>query len=434
MIIKLTPESRFRAKIQVPGDKSISHRFLMFNAIASGAAEGRGLLLGLDCLSTADCLRALGVNIDQAGDRTIVNGLGLRGLRPSAGPLDVGNSGTTIRMLPGILVGQDFKSTLTGDDSIRRRPMDRIVNPLRSMNANITAVEQGHFAPLEIEPSPSLTGISYAMPIASAQVKSCLLLAGLYATGETIVTEASPSRDHSERMLKAMGAECDFDGTSASVKTAQNLEPLSMRIPGDISSAAFWMIAATIMPDADIIIENVGLNRTRAGVIDVLLSMGADIEIAVNGDEALEPIGDIKIRSSALRGVSIGMPLIPSVIDELPILAVAASQAEGDTIVTGAAELRVKEVDRITILVKQLRRLGVDIDECQDGFAIHGPCRLSGAVVDSCGDHRLAMSLAIAALRAEGETTIVNAEAAAISYPDFWSRFSEYIKQVNDGR
>lgn len=408
--------------LQVPGDKSISHRALMLGALAEGETQIQGLLLGEDPRSTADCFRALGAEISELNsDLVTVRGIGLGNLREPEDVLNAGNSGTTLRLMLGILASHPHCFfTVTGDDSLRSRPMARVVVPLREMGAVILGRKGGSLAPLAIQ-GQQLKASHYHSPIASAQVKSCLLLAGLNTEGRTTVTEPALSRDHSERMLKAFGANIEVDPhrNSATVIGPARLQGQSVVVPGDISSAAFWLVAGAIAPQADLLITNVGVNPTRTGVLEALQRMGADVVQENQRLVAGEPVADLRVRSSRLKACTIDGDLIPRLIDEIPILAVAAVFAEGTTIIRDAAELRVKESDRITALATQLNRLGARVSELPDGLEITGGTPLSGAMVDSLGDHRIAMSLAIAALNARGTTEIARAEAAAISYPDF---------------
>lgn len=419
------PSSGFslQGRIRIPGDKSISHRALMLGALAEGETIVKGLLLGEDPRSTAACFRAMGAEIsDLNTDEVRIRGIGLGQLLEPINVLDAGNSGTTMRLMLGILAshaGRFF--TVTGDDSLRSRPMSRVVNPLRQMGADIWGRQNGSLAPLAVQ-GRSLRPTHYQSPIASAQVKSCVLLAGLLTEGTTTVTEPALSRDHSERMLKAFGAKVlvDPETCSASVVGPTRLTGQSVVVPGDISSAAFWLVAGAIVPDSDLTIENVGINPTRTGVLEVLQAMGADITQENVREVAGEPVADLRVRSGArLRGCTIAGDLIPRLIDEIPILAVAAVFAEGKTIVKDAEELRVKESDRITVMATQLNRMGATVSELPDGMEITGGTPLTGTTVDSHTDHRIAMSLAIAALNATGTTTIERAEAAAISYPEF---------------
>ncbi len=412
-----------QGRVRIPGDKSISHRALMLGALAEGETIVKGLLLGEDPRSTAACFRAMGAEISDLNTEEVrIRGIGLGQLLEPVNVLDAGNSGTTMRLMLGILAshaGRFF--TVTGDDSLRSRPMSRVVNPLRQMGAEIWGRQNGSLAPLAVQ-GRSLRPTHYQSPIASAQVKSCVLLAGLLTEGTTTVTEPALSRDHSERMLQAFGAKVlvDPETCSASVVGPTRLTGQSVVVPGDISSAAFWLVAGAIVPDSDLTIENVGINPTRTGVLEVLQAMGADITQENVREVAGEPVADLRVRSGArLRGCTIAGDLIPRLIDEIPILAVAAVFAEGTTIVKDAAELRVKESDRIAVMATQLNRMGATVTELPDGMEITGGTPLTGTTVDSHTDHRIAMSLAIAALNATGTTTIQRAEAAAISYPEF---------------
>ena len=421
---------RLRGRLDIPGDKSISHRSVIFNAVAEGNASITNFLTGADCLSTIACMRALGVEIEQQGSTVRVIGRGLRGLQEPSGVLDCGNSGTTIRLLAGLLAGQSFFSVLTGDGSLRGRPMARVVGPLNALGAKIDGRQLGAHAPLAIRGTP-LHGGTYELPVASAQVKSALLLAGLTGDGVVRLTGKTASRDHSERMLAAMGIDIrNVKGEITLYPPAHPVfpYPLSLRVPGDPSSAAFWWVAAAIHPDAEITTVGVSLNQTRTGALDVLRAMGADISLSDQRSEGQEPIGDVTVRSSALRGTTIGGELIPRLIDEIPVLAVAAAYAHGETTIKDAAELRAKESDRITTVVGELRKLGVDIEPTDDGMIIAGGGELQGAPVDSHHDHRLAMAWAIASIAAEGETTIRDAASADVSYPDFWAHL-EQIKE-----
>jgi len=417
--------ARLRGTVRPPGDKSISHRAAILNAVASGAATVRRFLPADDCLSTLACLRALGVTWRLADDGDAatleIEGAGLRGLREPAGVLDAGNSGTTLRLLSGLLAGQPFFSVLTGDASLRVRPVDRIVAPLRLMAAQVEARAGGCYPPLAIR-GGQLRGIRYRLPVASAQVKSAVLLAGLYAEGETIVEEPAPARDHTERMLRAMGVDLRREGPGIRLRPPDApLRPVDLEVPGDLSSAAFWLVGACIHPDAELSLVNVGMNQTRTGLLDVLSMMGAEVYAGEERTVGEEPVADISVRSSRLSGVEVAGDLVPRLIDELPALAVAAVFAEGETAVRDAGELRVKESDRIAALVAQLGRMGARIEERSDGFVVHGGASLRGAPVDGGGDHRLTMALAIAGLVAEGETVVADPESVAVSYPTFWS-------------
>ena len=411
-----------QGKIRVPGDKSISHRALMLGALASGETQIQGLLLGEDPRSTASCFRAMGAEISPLNTELVkVKGIGLGQLQEPVDILDAGNSGTTIRLMLGILASHPGRFfTVTGDSSLRSRPMSRVVKPLQQMGAQIWGRNNNSLAPLAIQ-GQSLKPIHYQSPIASAQVKSCVLLAGLMTEGKTTVTEPALSRDHSERMLRAFGAELSVDPETKSVTvTGQaQLHGQKVVVPGDISSAAFWLVAGAIVPGSNLLIENVGVNPTRTGILEALEMMGADIQLENERTVAGEPVADLRVRSSSLKACTIAGDLIPRLIDEIPILAVAAVFAEGTTIIRDAEELRVKESDRIEVMAKQLNSMGAKVTELPDGMEITGGTPLTGTDVDSYTDHRIAMSLAIAALNSTGTTTINRAEAASISYPDF---------------
>ncbi len=419
----IQPARRLRGTIAVPGDKSISHRAAILNALAEGDAVVHNFLPGEDCLSTLRVLRALGVEttLDATGETPVlhVGGRGLAGLREPAEVLDCGNSGTTMRLMCGVLAGQPFHAVLSGDASLRARPMGRVVEPLRRMGARLDGRDGARQAPLSVR-GGGLRGIAYRLPVASAQVKSAVLLAGLFADGATVVEEPAPSRDHTERMLAAMGARIGREGSATHLVPGDVLRPLSMRIPNDISAAAFWMVAAAVHPDAELRLTGVGVNPTRSGIIDVLREMGADLSLDEERQVGGEPVADIVVRSSHLTGVTVAGDMVPRLIDEVPALAVAAAFAQGTTSVRDAAELRVKESDRVASVVGELRRMGVRLDEHDDGFTVEGGAPVRGAAVASCGDHRLAMALAAAALAARGETRLAGAEAVAISYPEFW--------------
>ena len=411
-----------QGKIRVPGDKSISHRALMLGALASGETQIQGLLLGEDPRSTASCFRAMGAEISPLNTELVkVKGIGLGQLQEPVDILDAGNSGTTIRLMLGILASHPGRFfTVTGDSSLRSRPMSRVVKPLQQMGAQIWGRNNNSLAPLAIQ-GQALKPIHYQSPIASAQVKSCVLLAGLMTEGKTTVTEPALSRDHSERMLRAFGAELSVDPETKSVTvTGQaQLHGQKVVVPGDISSAAFWLVAGAIVPGSNLLIENVGVNPTRTGILEALEMMGADIQLENERTVAGEPVADLRVRSGSLKACTIAGDLIPRLIDEIPILAVAAVFAEGTTIIRDAEELRVKESDRIEVMAKQLNSMGAKVTELPDGMEITGGTPLTGTDVDSYTDHRIAMSLAIAALNSTGTTTINRAEAASISYPDF---------------
>lgn len=415
--------SKISGQITVPGDKSISHRAIMLGAISSGKSVIKGFLNGQDCLRTINCFRAMGICICQEGDNVEVQGKGLYGLREPDDVLDAGNSGTTMRLMSGILAGQDFLSVITGDQSLRNRPMARIAVPLRQMGACIDGRNQGEYAPLVIR-GGNLHGLTWQSPVASAQLKSAVLLAGLYAAGVTTVKEPVLSRDHTERMLAGFGIEVSRNENEISIKPGV-LEGQKVDVPGDISSAAFFMVAAAALPGSHLVIRNVGLNPTRTGIIDVLCQMGAQIEIdnisVTGGEEA----GDIIVRGAKLRGVDIGHEIIPRLIDEIPVIAVAAALAQGTTLITGASELKVKESNRLAAILAELSKIGVQVEELSDGLKIVGPNQIRGAIINSHNDHRIAMAMAICGLFAAGETTIVNSDCIDISFPGFTRLLSE---------
>jgi len=397
--------------VKVPGDKSISHRALILAAIASGESTVQGLSIGADVQSSASCLRALGVEIE--GE--MIHGRGMRGLRSASRPLDCGNSGTTMRLLAGVLAAQEFASELVGDESLSRRPMDRVVRPLREMGA------RADWPPLRVGGEKDLHGIEYAPPVPSAQVKSAVLLAGLYAEGTTAVIESVHTRDHTEVMLGAMGATVAVDGMRVAVECTERLEPLHLHVPGDFSAAAFWMAAGGLVRGSDIRLLGVGVNPSRTAFADLLTSIGVRIDRANARFEAHEPVADLRIRpTSEMRPLYVEHAQAAEMIDELPVLAVAATQASGTSVISGAAELRVKESDRVYAMEEGLRAMGADITATEDGWVINGPRYLEGARVDSHGDHRVAMALAVAALIADGKTEIEGAECVDISYPGFF--------------
>jgi len=411
--------NKLKGNISVPGDKSISHRSLILGSISQGETRIYNFLNSLDCLKTLECMQALGAEIELGKDNSVkIKGKGLYGLQEPKDMLDVGNSGTTIRLLAGLLSGQDFYSVLNGDDSIRKRPMKRVVEPLRLMGADIWGRKDGQFAPLSIRGN-KLNPLHYTLPVASAQVKTALLLAGLYATGETVVKEPLPTRDHTERMLELMQADLKISPPEIKVMGRKELRGTDIFIPGDISSAAYFIVAASILRDSQIIIKQVGVNPTRIGVIEILKKMGTKIDILNYQIKSNEPRADLKIEYSELKGIEIKEEMVPLLIDELPLIAVVATQAQGKTLVSGARELRVKESDRIKAIVSELKKMGADIEEEEDGFTVNGPTGLQGAVCESYNDHRIAMSLAVAALLAEGKTIIKNSECIDISFPGF---------------
>ncbi len=422
LTLELSKEVALRGRIQVPGDKSISHRSLMLGAIAQGETRIQGLLLGEDPRSTAACFQAMGVEISSLeADWVTVQGVGLGHLQEPTDVLNAGNSGTTLRLMLGLLAAHPQRFfAITGDGSLRSRPMDRVIQPLSQMGAKIWGRQGNRLAPLAVQ-GTVLQPIHYHSPVASAQVKSCLLLAGLMVEGATTVTEPSLSRDHSERMLRAFGADLQVDPDTCSVTVygPAQLTGQTIVVPGDISSAAFWLVAGAITPGSDLVVENVGINPTRTGILEALQAMEADITLENPRQVTGEPVADLRVRYSPLKAAHFGGDLIPRMIDEIPILAIAALFAEGTTVIQDASELRVKECDRITAMASQLACLGAAVEERADGLAIRGQAPLQGASVDSYGDHRVAMSLAIAALRVKGKTVIHRAEAAAVSYPSF---------------
>lgn len=428
MRLVVKPAHKLEGTIRVPGDKSISHRALMLGALAEGTTRIRGFLRGQDCLSTVRCFQDLGIAITLDEDLVTVEGQGLHGLQEPPNVLDVGNSGTTLRLLCGILAGQPFTSCLTGDASVRSRPMARVTGPLREMGAVILGREDGRLAPLAIR-GGKLKAIQYSSPVASAQVKSALILAGLYAEGWTEVTEPSLSRNHTELMLRSFGADLQSEGTTVRVKGQPRLTGQEILVPGDISSAAFFLVAGAIMPTARIVLEGVGLNPTRTGIIEVLQAMGAKLAITERRETAGEEYGTLTIESSSLRGITIGGDLIPRLIDEIPVIAIAAAFASGVTEIRDAAELKVKESNRIRTMAEGLGRLGARVEELPDGLRIYGGKKLTGTSCRSYHDHRVAMSLAVAGLRAQGETIIEEAEAIPVSFP----QFSELIEQLRKG-
>ena len=443
-MLELGKISRLRGEVTIPGDKSISHRSIMFGSIAKGKTEVRNFLLGADCLSTISCFRQMGIEIEQNNDIITVYGKGLHGLTSPRDLLDVGNSGTTARLMAGILAGQKFDSKLSGDESLNSRPMNRIIDPLTQMGAHIQSMLRNNCAPLYISPG-TLTGIHYESKVASAQVKSCILLAGLYAESETSVTEPALSRNHTELMLSAFGAELtstyekpkgpiltstkrpDQVPVTATIQPYPTLEGQKVVVPGDISSAAFFIAAGLLVPDSELIIKNVGINPTRAGFLEVCERMGGDItrldERVVGG----EPIADILVRSSKLHGMIIEGDIIPTLIDEIPMIAVMAATAEGVTVIRDAAELKVKETDRIETVCDGLKDMGCNILPTEDGMVIHGGKPLHGAVIHTLLDHRIAMAFSIAAMIAEGTTKILDHHCVDVSFPNFYEIFEDLL-------
>lgn len=414
-------------EIKVPGDKSISHRSIMFGSMAAGRTTVSGFLLGEDCLSTIECFRKLGVQIELEGNDVVINSPGISGWKAPTAILDTGNSGTTTRLMTGILAGSEVFSVMTGDESIAKRPMQRVTVPLRKMGAKISGRDDAKYTPLAIE-GTKLKSIHYEMPVASAQVKSAILLAALRAEGKTTIIEPVTSRDHTERMMRQFGVKVMSDNRQITLEGGQSLMPTHVNVPGDISSAAFFLVAAAIAKDSHLTLKHVGLNPTRDGIIEVMKKMGASIEITVEEHDASEPVGTIQIGSSQLTGTVIEGDLIPKLIDEIPIIALLATQANGRTIIRDAEELKVKETDRIAAVVETLKRLGANIEATEDGMVIEGPTNLTGAEVDSYGDHRIGMMAAIAGLVTEGSVVLNNSECISISYPDFFEHLKSVVK------
>ena len=416
--LTIQPARSIRGEITVPGDKSISHRAIMFGSIAQGVTTVRGFLRGEDNLATLNAFRAMGIGIEDDGEILRIGGKGLHGLTEPADVLDCGNSGTSMRLITGLLAGQRFFSVLTGDRYLRNRPMGRVIEPLSRMGGCIYGRAGGDKAPLAIV-GKELEGIAYSSKVASAQVKSAILLAGLYASGETEVREPHLSRDHSERMLSHFGAAVETFGGGVRVAGGRELTGREITVPGDISSAAFFLVAATIVPASELLIRGIGINPTRTGILDILIAMGADIELLDRREASGEPVADLLVRSGRLKGIEIGGDLVPRAIDEFPVICVAASLAEGRTVIRDARELRVKETDRIAAMAANLVSAGVEVVETEDGMEIIGCERLQGCVVDSRGDHRIAMSMLVAGLRASGPVTVNDVECIATSFPGF---------------
>lgn len=420
-----------KGTVSVPGDKSISHRCIMFGSIANGTTEIHNFLKGADCLSTIRCFQSMGINIEETDHTITVHGKGLHGLSAPLNILDVGNSGTTTRLLSGILAGQKFESKLSGDESLNSRPMKRIIEPLTMMGANISSILRNGCAPLYIAPG-NLHGIHYDSPVSSAQVKSCILLAGLYAEGETSVTEPSLSRNHTELMLKEFGADIrtlhSLSGTEATayIKPYPKLYGQKIVVPGDISSAAYFIAAGLIVPDSEILIEHVGINPTRSGILKVCEDMGGDITLLNERCEAGEKIADILVRTSSLHGITIEGDIIPTLIDEIPIIAVMAAVADGTTVIKDAAELKVKETDRIETVTDNLKAMGCNVTPTEDGMIITGGT-LHGASIHTLLDHRIAMAFSIAALVADGTTKILDSKCVDVSYPTFYDTFEQLL-------
>ena len=425
--MKITKVKGFSGEVTVPGDKSISHRSIMLGSLAKGTTEVYGFLQGADCLSSIDCFRKMGVEIENTGEVVTIKGRGLRGLTKPVDTLDVGNSGTTTRLMSGILAAQNFTSRVNGDASIQKRPMKRIMTPLSMMGADIKSELDNGCAPLIIT-GKQLNGIHYDSPVASAQVKSAILFAGLYAEGETSVTEPAVSRNHTELMFEEFGVDIRCEGKTAIVKPADELFAKKIVVPGDISSAAYFIVAGLITPDSCITIKNVGINPTRDGIIKVCQAMGADITVEKTSGDIGEPTADITVRTSQLKGTVIGGDIIPTLIDEIPAIAILACFADGETIIKDAEELKVKESNRIDVMVDNLKAMGADIEATEDGMIIRGGKALNGAIIDSKLDHRIAMSFAVAGMNAEGETEIVGGECVEISYPEFYRDIYRLIK------
>ncbi len=417
--MKFTKKTNLKGTVTIPGDKSISHRAVMFGSLSKGITEVTNFLQGADCLSTIACFRKMGIDIENRADKIVIHGKGLHGLTAPNSILDTGNSGTTTRLISGILAGQSFTSVLNGDESIQKRPMKRIITPLQMMGADIRSIRDNGCAPLEIN-GKTLKGIHYQSPVASAQVKSCVLLAGLYADTPTSVTEPTLSRNHTELMLKGFGADVTSSGVTATIQPDPELFGMTIDVPGDISSAAYFIAAGLMIPDSEILIKNVGINPTRDGILRVVKDMGGDVTLLNETVSGGEPVADLLIRTSDLKGVTVGGEIIPTLIDEIPMIAVLACFAEGTTVIKDAQELKVKESNRIETVVTNLTAMGAHIEATDDGMIIEGGYPLHGAVIDSYLDHRIAMSFAIGALAADGETEIVGADCVKISYPEFY--------------
>ena len=424
--ILIRPARNISGSLRLPGDKSISHRYAMLAAIAEGKTRLDNFSTGADCASTLGCVKALGVEVERSENTIVIHGQGSK-LRTPTSPLDCGNSGSTMRMLSGILAGQEFSSELTGDDSLSRRPMARIIAPLEMMGAKITA-QSGGRPPLWVN-GGNLKAIRYDMPVASAQVKSCLLFAGLFATGETVVVEPMRTRDHSELALRAFGAELKQEGAEARIVGAQKLRAIEAAIPGDISSAAFFLCAAGLFPESQLVIEDLLMNPTRARLLDILILMGIGISVTQLEEQHGELRGTVKVEGRALKGITIAGADAAALIDEIPVLAAIAPYTAGGVEIRDARELRVKESDRIAAIAANLRAMGAQVEEREDGLKIPGGQKLCGAEIDSLGDHRIAMAFAVAALRAEGKTQIRGADAAVISYPGFFDALESVVQR-----
>lgn len=428
---RVDPAVQVSGRVRVPGDKSISHRSVMLGGIAEGRTEITGFLAGADCLATLDAFRRMGVAVERLDETSlIVHGRGLHGLGAPGEVLDMGNAGTAIRLAMGLLAGQRFATTMTGDASLRSRPMERVAGPLRQMGAHIDTTDGR--PPVTVRPVERLTGIDYRMPMASAQVKSAVLLAGLYAEGRTSVTEPAPTRDHTERMLRDFGVEVQTGGARASLVGRQKLQGARIEVPGDISSAAFFLVAGCLAGADDFVVENVGINPTRTGILDILKLMGADLRVHPRAGQGGEPVADIQVRRSTLKGVAVPPELVPLAIDELPVLFIAAAGAEGETVFTGAAELRVKESDRLAVMSEGLTRVGVVNELLADGIRIQGGARLRSGQIDSHSDHRIAMSFAVASLLADAPIAIHDVANVATSFPGFTATAAACGLHVSD--
>ena len=414
------PAAKVRGEITVPGDKSISHRSIMLGSIARGVTTVTGFLRGEDNMSTLNAFRAMGVDVTDDGETLRIEGKGLHGLAEPFDILDCGNSGTSMRLMTGLLAGQRFFSILTGDRYLRNRPMKRVLEPLGRMGGAIYGRAGGDRAPLAIV-GRELAAINYASPVASAQIKSSIMLAGLYASGATTISEPHVSRDHSERMFRYFGADIELSPAGVTVRGGRELQGREIAVPGDISSAAFFIVAALIIPGSELLIRGVGINPTRTGILDILTAMGADIELLDSREVSGEPVADLLVRGSQLRGIEIGGDVVPRAIDEFPVICVAASLAEGRTVVRDAKELRVKETDRIAAMAANLRTAGVHVVETEDGMEIEGAGRLAGGCFESFGDHRIAMSMLIAGLAAGGDVTVNDVDCIATSFPNFFA-------------
>ena len=424
--MKINKVTKINGTITVPADKSITHRAIMLSSLAAGKSYINNYLKSDDCLMTMNAFKQMGVNIEQKDNSLIINGVGINGLKNPVKEIYAGNSGTTTRLLSGVLAGQNFCSTITGDASLSKRPMKRVIEPLSLMGVNIKAKEN-NFLPMTISSNGNLKAINYVSPVASAQVKSCVLFAGLYADGITTVTEPIKSRDHSEKMFRTFGADISVDGLKVSINHCDKLYSQEIIVPCDISSAAFFIVAGLIVPDSNVKILNVNINKTRDGILTVLKNMGANIVLnnirTVSGEE----VADIEIKSSKLNSTSFSKEIVPSLIDEIPIIVLAATQAEGKTVISGAKELKVKASNRIHSVASQLNKMGANIEETDDGFIINGPTKLKGTVVDSFDDHRIAMMLSVAGLIADGETEILKSDCVKISFENFY----EVLKSIS---